>query len=208
MKKSIVLVGAHGAGKTTLGRILAERLGVPFHAELGRELAQDPAWRPAGVTAEDAAEAFDTELFARELARDLAWQADPEASDLRVVETWHLGNLAYAEERSPETARAWAQTLWEHCRAQQVVVVWVAVDSDVLQVRQSEEGDGGFFWMVGFRAQTIAREMGLPVVWAINNGDLSPDQVVDVLLAELAMPRQHRPGRRPRLPRLFPHRGA
>ncbi len=41
----IILIGPHGVGKTSLGRALSARLEIPFHHELGRELAEDTEWR-------------------------------------------------------------------------------------------------------------------------------------------------------------------
>lgn len=187
MKHSIVLIGPHGAGKTTLGRVLAARLGAPFHGELGRELARDPAWRPTGATAEDAAPAFDAELFRRELARDLAWEHEP--APVRVVETWHLGNEAYAVERSPAVLAAWAGALRDRCRAERILVVSVQAPVAVLRARQSEPGSVAFYTRVAARAERLACLRGLPLLRVGNDGALTPREAVEGLLGRLLGPR-------------------
>ena len=91
----VILVGAHGSGKTTLGHQLARELEVPFHAELGREAMER---RGPSCATVDAGQDFDAMLWAEEWDRDQ--RARLELRDIRrvrrVVETWHIGNAAYA----------------------------------------------------------------------------------------------------------------
>lgn len=159
---TIVLVGMHGAGKTTLGRALAATLGVPFHEEIGRRLAEDPRMRPAGRTAEDPQGAFDEAVFREELARDAAWE--PGAP--RVVETWHPGNLAYAVRRSPDVA---CRLLARFGPAPGVRVLPVRVPVEIAHSRRSEPGDLDFFARVGREAEGWARRLGLVVLEPVWN---------------------------------------
>lgn len=138
---TVVLVGPHGAGKTTLGSELAALTGWTFHDEIGRRLAEDPRARPAGVTPEDAQQQFDDEVFRRERARDLAWSKDQP----RIVETWHPGNLAYAACRSPSVCEAWAPRLRRAIDWSRVWVVPVRASVEVLASRRNEPGDLAFF---------------------------------------------------------------
>lgn len=160
MRLTVALVGGHGAGKSTVGAALAARLGVPFHDEIGRRLA---AARPEGVTAEHAQEAFDAAVFAEELARDAAW-----TDGVRVVETWHPGNLAYAARRSPAVvARHLPLDLGP------AVVLPVHVSPAVAAARQNEPGDPAFFREVGLAAEAWARALGIPVLDPLlNDGPL------------------------------------
>ena len=200
---TLVLIGPHGAGKTTLGRALAARLRLPFHAELGFELARDAGWRPVGATAadtgSDTAAAFDQELFARELARDLAWpRAHP-----RIVETWHPGNLAYAARRSPGVAAAWLPALVRACRRSRVLVLPLTAPRPVLARRQHEPGDLDFFLDVGASASAWARELGLPCLPPLDCASAPAEALAERVLARLAA----RPSRlRPLLP--TPSRGG
>lgn len=179
---SLVLIGPHGAGKSTLGRALAVRLGLPFHPELGMELAADPAWRPPGATAADAAAAFDQELFARELARDLAWAGQGP----RIVETWHPGNLAYAARRSPRVAAAWLPALARASRRRDVLVLPLTAPRRVLERRQHEPGDLGFFLEVGDAALGWARGLGLPCLPVLDAGGAPPELLAARVVARLS----------------------
>ncbi len=176
---TIVIAGPHGVGKTTVGTALAARLGCPFHEELGYLLAR--TCRPAGCTAEAAQEGLDRAIFEAELARDEAWNP----TQARVVETWHVGNLAYARERSPSVA---AEYLPRVCaavaRLRPVLLVLDAADS-VLRARQHEPGASAFFAAVGRSCAPIGRELGLRSVVPVFTDVLSEDQAVTRLLHTL-----------------------
>lgn len=176
---TIVIAGPHGVGKTTIGSALAARLGCPFHEELGYLLAR--ACRPPGCTAEAAQEGLDRAIFEAELARDEAW--DP--ARRRVVETWHVGNLAYARGRSPAVA---AEYLPRVCaavaRLRPVLLVLDAADS-VLRTRQHEPGASAFFAAVGRSCTPIGRELGVRAGSPLHTDHLSESEVVDRLLRTL-----------------------
>ena len=97
----LVLNGMHGSGKTT-AQIFLSDLGYLTHAEIGWAYRQLLARRHAEretLLGEDLAW-YDRAIFEMEVARDKfieAFTALPHC-----CETWHLGNLAYASQRSPE----------------------------------------------------------------------------------------------------------
>lgn len=182
MQPTLVLVGPHGAGKTTLGRLIAAQLGVSFEAELGAELRREALARDPSQHAMTSQERFDLEVMRRELSRDAATLAGA----ARVVETWHPGNLAYAAERSPRAARAYRSALRTHLRGlREVVVVQpLEVSSATALARLSEPGPDpaslvAFFRAVGERACCEARSLGL-TVWPA----LATDTTTPALLAE------------------------
>ena len=74
----VVLLGPHCCGKTTIGEALAARLAWPFDSEIGESVA--------GETMEK----DDEVILERECDRDGARQRTS-----RVVESWHLGNMAW-----------------------------------------------------------------------------------------------------------------
>jgi hypothetical protein len=179
----LVLVGPHGVGKTSLAQRIASRLDIPFHAELGREMAADPTWRPSGRTAAEADATFDRELFLRELARDAACIDTP-----RVVETWHPGNLAYAARRSPREAACWLSALREACTHRPTVVLPLVARRDTLAARQSEPGDLDFFIEVGVSAARWAVALGLPCLPPLPTDDRSPDALADLVVRRIGAP--------------------
>jgi hypothetical protein len=144
---TIVLLGPHGAGKTTLGKRLAAALGVPFHDEVGGRLRLEPSWRPEGTLASDPQACFDEAVFHEESERDLAWLAS--GGGLRVVETWHPGNLAYACRRSPAVAARYLPVVSALVPRARPLCVWICPPWDVLEARRSEPGSLDFFLEVG-----------------------------------------------------------
>lgn len=95
-----VLAGIHSAGKTTIGNEL-KRMGLHFYPEvavslIGRKL-------PWTLKSD-----FDEQVITKELNRDSILMKQ---EDLFFVETWHVGNMAYANVRSPEIARKYSQRI-------------------------------------------------------------------------------------------------
>lgn len=93
----VVIVGIESSGKTTFARELAERLGCVYYPEIGQECRQR-----AKCAVYESCEPFDELVMRRELERDE--EVVNEGSRRRVLEQWHLGNIAYSRLRSPMVA--------------------------------------------------------------------------------------------------------
>ncbi|GAB4195540.1 MAG: hypothetical protein OHK0013_01810 [Sandaracinaceae bacterium] len=180
----ITLLGPHAAGKTTLGRALVDATGWTFHDEIGKHLASDSTHRPPGVGPADPQREFDLEVFAREVARDLAFAA--EAPDrIRIVETWHPGNLAYALLRSTDVAAAvfpYVRTAIDWSR---VVVVPVTAQRETLERRKSYPEPLSYFLEVAATSLAIARAGGAMAVRPVCTDHASPEQLVTRLVPRL-----------------------
>lgn len=177
----IALIGPHAAGKSTLGRALSRRLGIPFDPELGDLLGRDPRWRPNGGTALDPQAAFDAEVFRQELARDRARGSTP-----RVVESWHPGNLAYAQHRSPQVAAsAMSAVTGAIANAGVVLVVPLTPPVEVLLARQHEPGDPNFFQRVGRDAIAWAARLQLPTLPPLDTSAASAEDLASTLAVRI-----------------------
>lgn len=99
----ICLLGIHTSGKTTIGQKL-DSLGVPYYPEIGNRLIQTVDFSVPG-----AAEWLDREIMKTELARDNELIAN--SVKAAVIETWHIGNIAYAKLRTPSVAQEYSSKL-------------------------------------------------------------------------------------------------
>lgn len=176
---TIVLLGHHGVGKTTTGLRLASMLAVPFDEEIGRVLASDPTWRALDSSAENAQPDFDAEVFRRELTRDAL------APRLRIVETWHPGNLAYADARSPRVAERNVAAVRAAAARGRTLVVPLTASPTVLAARQSEPGSLSFFQAIADRSIEWARRLGLEILPPHSTDDQTPDAVARAILTNL-----------------------
>lgn len=137
----LILVGVHGAGKTTLGRALSASLGVPFDQELGRLMRQEALARDPLCDAQADQPWFDEQLWRRELERDTHASALRGQPIRRVVETWHIGNAAYAAARHSDDA-TWKARLYQVLASSPVPIIVqpLCLGPEAFDVRFGEPG--------------------------------------------------------------------
>lgn len=104
MKKILVFNGVHGSGKSTIARLFVENnQGFTYFPEIGGQLRQEVSYN-----ALQSKEDFYLEVMRRELVRDEQLLI---SSNTSVVETWHIGNLAYVLTRNPQLSSLYREAL-------------------------------------------------------------------------------------------------
>jgi predicted ATPase len=181
---TLVLVGRHGAGKTTIGRRLEALLGWPFHEEIGKLLRREAILRDPGAHAFVPQPDFDERVFRLELERDRR-----HAGTSRIVETWHPGNVAYAEARSPAVVACRLDALRAAAGAPGVLVQPLWIDARTAELRLDEPGPAGISAALGAvadRTLDIVRDWGLPILPAVRNDRCTPDEAARAIIEGLA----------------------
>jgi energy-coupling factor transporter ATP-binding protein EcfA2 len=162
VKLSVVMIGPHGSGKTTLGKSLAKLLRWEYHEEIGKALRRQALLEHPDQTAEKSQPDFDLKVF------ELERQRDRKSFKSRIVETWHPGNLAYAESRSPEIANQYAELLKKHVQqlGDIVLVQPLEIDESTSRERLSEPGPDPC-QMVEFFRKIFVSTLGIAKSWGL-----------------------------------------
>lgn len=182
---TIVLVGCHGSGKTTMGHKLSQALSWPFHDEIGRRLREQRLLKDKQAHAQCTQPDFDQEVYEQERERDQM------APTQRVIETWHPGNLAYMQARSPALFDRVFQRVQQELRSyrQRILVQPLQISIETLRSRLSEPGPSQdsfleFLHNIGSLSMSMARELGLCVAPPIATDQHDPTTCVEMILAQ------------------------
>lgn len=181
----VVLIGSHCVGKTTVGRILASRLGWIFDGEVGDHVVGRSGHLPSLHC--------DEEILSREKERDFLRKGI-----CRVVETWHFGNAAWSSFRQRENlandmihaARDATESEQVYCfeltcQETERVKRYNAMDSS-LQLNLPGANTLESTDMIGSRAATMANKcLGSDNFGTIETAMLSPSQVADTVHCQL-----------------------
>ena len=183
----IVLVGPHASGKSTLGRRLAEYLGWSFHSELGLKLRREALAANSKAHAAHSDEDFDRLIFAQEAQRDCL------NSTPRVIETWHVGNLAYVEHRTPQLQAELLERITPLLLSQnsRTLCIPLSISRKTLAARlhepssENKEDFISFLSSVGCRATQIIDELQLQRTACIHTDHTTPDEALLHICQEL-----------------------
>lgn len=182
----LVLIGPHGAGKTTLGQIVAARLGIAFVGEIGKALRMRELEKDRNHHALVPLPFFDEKIMRLEMRRDICVEGS------RVIETWHPGNLAYCRERTPTVYRLYRSLIATHIASLpgKTFIQPLCVARHVARLRQTECGGTGeelhdFFWRVAEQAEIITHELGLHTLPPVNTDQASPKACSETIIFNL-----------------------
>jgi hypothetical protein len=183
----LVMLGAHGSGKTTLGRLAARRLGWPFDEEIGKRLRDEALRLDAGNHAAACQPDFDRRVAELEIERDRR------SLGCRVVETWHPGNLAYAWQRSPAEAARLEARLRVHASSlgARVLVQPLIIDREAALNRLTQPGPGrrqmvDFFLGVAACARQLVPGFGFERLPAVRSDRCTIAEALEIILDAVA----------------------
>lgn len=158
-KEAVILLGMHASGKTTAGKFLESR-GFPFFPEIGEQIR-----RQVNFDFLTSVEWFDQEVMNRELVRDkeVLNSVQPVA-----IETWHIGNIAYAAIRSPLIAEIYLSQLQRQVDSIQPRCLLFQISEETFRIRSREPVISGteddrlrFFFRVHDNLLHILSELNL-----------------------------------------------
>lgn len=171
-KQIVVTNGPHGAGKTTIGRMLSESMKVPHITEIGGQLRQEVTYNALESSSD-----FDREVMRRELLRDHELLRDTNSRSF-ILETWHTGNIAYALQRSPEIFKNYVSEFKKQLTRFEVLHLLFAIDDQSFIQRVTEkigEGEMGklldFYKGITRNTKELYDSLGLKFEEIDNNGD-------------------------------------
>lgn len=182
----LILIGVHGAGKTTLGKMLAERLNIPFDDELGKRLRTRELRKNLHNHAFTHLSFFDEEIMHLEMLRDIR------AKGPRIVETWHPGNLAFCRERNSTTFERYRSLVSPHLTSLpgRTFIQPLRINREILRKRQSEFAENGvdlrnFFWRVSEATESLAHEFGLQFLSPVQTDLADPVVCCETIISHL-----------------------
>lgn len=175
----IVLIGPHAAGKSTLGRELADRTGWPFDERMEDHLRAARTLGPA-----DPWPTLDRDVFAAECARDArhAEACGPHAP--RIVESWHLGHYVDASLRDPRVALSVHAHLRTRVDWSHTLVVPLVAGPQAFARRRGHPEPWAHHRHQAQRTVDVAALAGANLSSFFSSDDASPDELADAVLRE------------------------
>lgn len=133
MKKRIIVVnGIHGAGKSSLAEDLVQHdRRFVFFPEIGRQVRSEVTYN-----ALESGEPFDRVVMTRELARDEILLKE---TAIPIVETWHIGNIAYLHARTPRLIDEYKEHLQKKLEMFDPFCFFITIDWNVFRLRATEQ---------------------------------------------------------------------
>jgi hypothetical protein len=143
MNRLFFICGAHTSGKTSILKYLQEKQIIDFNGnEIGKQLYYERKF-----TTEEQGSEFENEVTELELQRDFAiWNSKYKVP---AVETWHLGNLAYAMVRNPEQVASLLLKIKNSPFINDAIGIWLRVSKENIQKR-TKTFESNAIWAADF----------------------------------------------------------
>jgi len=133
--KIIYLCGAHTSGKTTILKAIEQLDDVDF---VGGEIGKDLYYQRKFKT-DNQKESFELEVTELELRRDN--KIINSNFNCSVVETWHIGNLAYAMVRNPDCEKKLVEMIKTSPLLNSSLGIWLQVSRENIYARTQTFND-------------------------------------------------------------------
>ena len=132
MKKIFIFNGVHGSGKSTVAQnIVKMDKRFKYFDEIGKRVRE----KMGGATV-DINKEFDKKVMIEELERD---QKLLETEKIPIVETWHIGNIAYIEKRNPDLTREYVEKMLNQMNFIEPCGVIFKIDHQTFKQRMTEK---------------------------------------------------------------------
>ena len=163
-KTLIYLCGPHTAGKTTIRESLKNHPDVDYYngVEIGKKLYYEAVDKENFTANQN--EEFEKKIAQMELARD----ADilQKAYKIAVVETWHVGNLAYAMKRNPNSVDVLVKLARTSPFFQKSFGIWLRVSKETIFQRtktfsEDREWASEFYTDLDSRMESCFQVLGI-----------------------------------------------
>ncbi len=139
MKRIFVFNGIANSGKTTLAQAVSKASDrFSFFPEVGGMLRNEVTYSNL-----ESGEEFDLEVLRRELRRD---KQLIECDAVPIVETWHIGNAAYAMARNPDITGTFLQAIEMQMSEFEPIAVLLKISWPTFRSRATLADEPEFFF--------------------------------------------------------------
>ncbi len=185
MKKIWVFNGVHGSGKSTIAEEITHRnTRFEYFDEVGKKIRKQ-----RGGATTDTDESFDKEVMNEELKRDQRILLSPKVP---IIETWHIGNIAYMEKRNPHLVDGYSEVVRKQLESFSLTAILFEIDHQTFKERMTDNVPSSklgeyiaFFDSIFKRTAELYKQFGIDYV-ILENSKKSIDETTKEVLSHLS----------------------